>query len=158
MTPQPPLSAGLLVNYGSQQLVEDQAWYRGYDLSVYRRRCGIAAMSPVHLGRVAWVRVDGGTWFGPCGVVDTVAQGHFNRAVFSLGEVAEIPRWLAERLGFKNGAQGQVFFGRCPPTGDWPASRYRPPLRLSQPGETRPSFWPHAPQQMPGPCSRSAIN
>lgn len=83
-----------------------------------------------------------------------MAQGHFNRGVYHVKEVAEIPRWLAEWFGFKNGQQGHVWFGACPPPADdWTAPRpYRPRLRLSQPGETRPSFWPHAEQVMPAPC------
>lgn len=151
LTPQPSSSIGLLVNYGSQQLIEDQAWYRGYDLEGYWERCGIASISPAHLGQVAWVRTDG-EWLGPCLVVDVMARHHFYRGVYWIGEVAEVPRWVASKLRFENGVQGEVWFGRCPPeAGTVAGEEYRPPL-LWDWGDTQPIFWPFPPQQLPGIC------
>lgn len=154
LTPQPQLSVGYLVNYGDQSVVEGMAWWRDYDLAPYYRRCGIAAMSPVHIGRIAWVRVEGGPWNGPCLVLDVVAQHDYARAVYDLGEIAEVPRWLAHRLGFENGLEGQVWFGVCPPpTEDWTIARpYAPRLRWSEPGERRPHFDRYKAQELPGHC------
>jgi len=155
LTPQPQWSMGLLVNYGAQQTVEDQAWFRGYDLRPYRQRCGISAMSPAHLGRIAWVRVSDRPWFGPCLVLDTSARHHFWRNVYVNGEVAEVPRWLARRLGFETGVQGQVWFGACPPpTEDWETPRiYRPPLVFDWSGERHPIWRQYPRQQRPQQCA-----
>lgn len=153
MTPQPIHSSGYLVNYGSRELIEDQATYRHYDLSLYPDRCGISLISPVHLGQVVWVRVRGGRWHGPCLSVDSMAQRDAYRGIYLNHEIAELPRWLATKLGFENGAQGELWIGLCPPplNGWGEAEIYEPPLSFYQ-GERRPLFWPFAPQQRPGTC------
>lgn len=151
LTPQPAFSRGLLVNYGSQQTVEDLAWFHGYDLAPYPDRCGLASISPAHLGQIAWVRTDGG-WAGPCLVVDVMARHHFFTGVYVNREVAEVPRWLAARLGFENGAQGEVWFGRCAPQiGALEARAYAPPLVYDR-GDTQPLFWPYPAQEFPSEC------
>lgn len=152
-TPQPRLSAGLLVNYGSSQLIEDQAWFRGYDLGPYRERCGLASISPAHLGSIAWVWTPGHAPYGPCLVVDVMARHHAYRGIYLLGEVAEVPRPLARRLGFENGAQGFVWFGACPPPAWAEPQAYRPLLQFDHGGERHPQFWPYPEQERPGHCT-----
>ena len=144
----PSLSTGLLVAYGDDRLMADQMQWRGYT-----GRCGLAAMTPSALGRVAWVRTTG-PWIR-CVVADVVAQHHAYRAVYVLGEIAEVPDSVRLRLGgWENGAPGQVWLGTCqPPTDDWtPAREYHPRLAWSEAGERRPAFWPIAAQEQPVAC------
>lgn len=151
----PPLSSGLVVAYGDDRLMADQIAYRDYSTRGLWHECGVAVMSPAMLGRIAWVRTTG-PWVGPCVVADVVAQHHYARAVYVLGEVVEVSDRVRLALGFKNGADGQVWFGPCPPPDDWTAPRpYHPALRYAAAGERRPAFWPHAPQQAVTACADS---
>ena len=156
LTPQPQLSQGLLVNYGSQYVVERVARYHGYDLSPYSQRCGIASISPVHLGQVAWIKVGQLDWFGPCLVIDVMARKDAYVGIYINHEIAEIPRWLASWFGFTNGAQGLVWFGACPPMDDSMAQPYQPVLEWDR-GDRQPNFWPYPAQQLPTHCSRALI-
>lgn len=162
--PQPQMSAGLLVTYGNQQLVEANAAYRGYDLGRLPDRCGLAAISPAMLGSVAWVRVPGGRWLGPCLVVDAVGRAHAYESIYVRQEVAEVSRATAAALGFEYGAWGHVYFGPCPPA-DGPETRgqewsdyaapelYAPPLVIDyDASEPHRSFYPYPQQQRPGDC------
>src|SRR3989304_7199129 len=88
--PQPQLSAGLLVTYGNQQLVQANAAYRGYDLGQLPDECGLAAISPAMLGAVAWVRVPGGRWLGSCLVVDVAGRTHAYESIYVRQEVAGV--------------------------------------------------------------------
>lgn len=149
-------SEGLIVAYGSDSLMADQFAYRGYIQDVYWKGCGVAAMSPSMLGRIAWIGADG-LWVGPCLVVDVVAQHHAYRAVFLLKEIVEVSDVVRKRIGFLNGKVGEVWFGACPPPEGWGESKsYIPPLMFYQ-GERRPSFNRFAPQEMPRAC-RGNIN
>ena len=156
LTPQPQLSQGLLVNYGSQQTVEDQAWFHGYNLTPYLRRCGISSISPVHLGTIAWVKVGRARWFGPCLVVDSSARHNAYKLIYINHEVAEIPRWLASWFGFKNGAIGLVYFGACPPMDDSMAQPYQPVLEWDH-GDRQPLFWPYPKPELPVMCSKIMV-
>lgn len=158
MIPQPQYSKGLLVDYGDRSYIEGNAQYRGYDLSPYFHRCGIASISPAHLGRIAWVRVDGAKFYGPCLVVDVMAQ-HDACAGIRRGEIAEIPRYIMEWFGARNGVQGYVWFGVCPPpTEDWRLPRvYKPRMHWSRPGERRPNFWPWPEQELPELCEEANL-
>lgn len=150
-TPQPRHGAGLLVNYGADWLVHAQAQYRGYDMALTRDDCGIATMSPAHLGQVAWVRVAGGDWYGPCVVVDVSRRVDFARYVYEMGEIAEIPWDVAEYLGFVYGAPGELYLGRCQPHATGTPQVYAPPLVVDEPPlERNPlySAWPA--QETPG--------
>jgi hypothetical protein len=153
--PQPQYSAGLLVTYGGQQLVEANAEYHGYDLGLYPGRCGLAAISPAMLGRVAFVRAGGSDWVGPCLVVDAVARVHAYDSIYTRHEIAEVSRATAAALGFEYGAPGFVWFGPCPPHYDslYPAPlEYAPPLRWEDAGSPGRSFWPYAEQARPVDC------
>lgn len=156
MTPQPKYSMGLLVNYGDRSYLEGNAQYRHYDLSPYHNRCGIASISPAHLGQIAWLRTETTKWYGPCLVVDVMARHHACQGIYNKHEIAEIPRDIANWFGFENGAGGYVYFDRCPPpTDDWLIPRrYRPPLKFDDGSERHPLFWPYPDQQMPVPCPK----
>lgn len=155
LTPLPQHAQGKLVYYSEQWLFESVAEFRGYDLSPYHERCGIAAMSPADLGRIAWVRVDGQPWYGPCLVVDVADRAHFARAVYYIGEVAEVSGRVRELFGFRSGADGYVWIGACPPALDAlpPAETYFPPLEIDtlEP-ERQYSMWPYPPQELPTGC------
>src|SRR3990167_1080420 len=152
--PQPSLSEGLLVVYGGQQLVQANAEWRGYDLTRIPQQCGLASISPAHLGRLAWVRVPGGAWVGPCTVVDVVSRHHAYESIYVRREVAEVSRVTAARLGFANGGRiGQVWFGACPPPDHVEPRAYAPPLAWDySPRDWTPSYYPYPAQQLPVSC------
>jgi hypothetical protein len=155
MTPQPKHSEGLIINYGDRSYIEGNAEYRGYDLSPYFHRCGIASVSPVHLGRIAWIRVDGTQWYGPCLVVDVTARHDAYEEIYFKNKIAELPRYIiTDWFGAENGIWGYVYFGACqPPTEDWIAPRrYRPPLKFDDGTDIHPLFWPWPEQQYPVKC------
>jgi len=163
--PQPANTSGWLVNYGTH-VVERTAEFNGYDLAPYAGRCGIAAMSPAMLGRIAWVRVNAWVttgeprWFGPCLVIDSSRQSDFYANVFVRGEAAEIPMWLIELFGSHYGMRGEVYFGVCPPM-HGQASPYHPPLEFATLAErnavaTYPR-WYVPPQEMPVRCTGSSV-
>lgn len=148
--PQPQYSAGLLVTYGNQRLVEANADWHGYDLTAVPGRCGFAAISPAMLGRVAWFRVGQGEWVGPCISVDAVARVHAYASIYQRHEVAEVSRNVAAALGFEYGAVGEVFFGPCPPKAEsvwYQPQAYAPELSWDTRGEATPSWYPYAAQQ-----------
>lgn len=153
-TPQPKYSMGLLVNYGDRSYIEGNAQFRGYNLSPYHNRCGIASISPAHLGEIAWIRTEKTKWYGPCLVVDVMARHHACVGIYHNHEIAEIPRNVANWLGFETGAEGYIYFDACaPPLEDWIIPRrYAPPVRFDDGTERQPSFWPYPPQQLPRPC------
>lgn len=152
----PTHSRGLLVTYGPQRLIESAARYRGYDLSHYRDRCGVSAISPSDLGLVVWLRIDGGKWFGPCLTVDVGARIHWHSIVYVNKEIAEVPRWMAERFEFRHGSSGhgEVYKGLCPPAPDSVAEVYQPPLYWQEYGPN-----PHIripTQQIPVDCFKTS--
>lgn len=154
--PQPIYSEGLIVIYGNQQLVQANAHWRGYDLSSNPKDCGLSAISPVHLGQLAWVSADGGRWLGPCTVVDAVSRKDAYASIFLRHEVAEVSRSIARELGFTNGGQwGYIFFGPCPPTAHLEPELYVPRLAWDHPPyQKTPSYFPYPLQQWPIDCSR----
>ena len=153
----PTHAEGLLVAYGNQRLVEANAEYRGYDLTPFWNRCGVATISPADIGKVIWLRrvYDDhvGEWLGPCLAVDVAAQSDFDRIVYEMHEVAEVPFWMAEMMGFVNGGWGQVYIGDCPPGNDSVPQAYAPE-RTEWQGEARPLFWPYPAQEWPVDCSK----
>ena len=154
LTPSPAHAEGLLVRYCPADLVEQVAAFRGYDLSPYRDRCGVSLISPADLGRVVWLRVPGGEWYGPCLAMDAANRAHFHRIVYRNREVAEVPNALAARFGFCCGAPGEIYIGRCPPDGAGEPREYRPPLALDAPDSYTPSMWPYPAQELPRQCGR----
>ncbi len=152
LTPMPAHAQGLLVVYGSQQLVEANAAFHGYDLSPYRDRCGLSAISPADLGRVMWIRT-GGDWYGPCLAVDVAAIRDFYNVVYVNGEIAEIGRLQSDLFGFRYSAFGEVAVSLCPPALSSAPQWYSPPLREAAPGQIEPSMWPYPPQEFPTDCS-----
>src|SRR3972149_6951938 len=147
LAPMPALSHGLIVSYGDDRLMQDQLDWRGYEAD-----CGVAAMTPAAPGRGAWGGKTG-NGVGPCVVADVVAQHHAYRAVFMMGEIVEVSDSVRRRLRFENGAPGEAWLGAGPPRpGAVKALPYAPPLAWSQPGERRPSFWPHVPQEQAHRC------
>lgn len=158
--PQPQLSQGLLVVYGNQQLVEANARWHGYDLSKVPGRCGLASISPMELGKLAWVSVDRRLWLGPCIVVDVQGRDDALDSIYRRHEIAEVSRQMAAVLGFTHGAPGFVYFGQCPPSGWVAPERYAPPLQLDYwPYSHTPSFWPYPPQErMAWSCGEGRLN
>ena len=156
--PQPKHSAGLLVNYGSQGVVEANADWHGYDLALVPNRCGLASISPAHLGRLAYVRTDG-AWRGPCLVVDVVARRDAYGSIFERHEIAEVSRDMAGALNFEYGAQGEIWFSSCPPMGTSQPLPYAPPLAWDAwPYHRTPSLWPYPAQQRVSECEPDLPN
>ena len=152
LTPSPRHAQGLLVRYGPQWLVEQVAEYRGYDLSPYSDRCGVSLISPSDLGRVVWIKQADGSWYGPCLAMDAAAREHFAWIVYNNWEVAEVPNFLAEKMGFCCGQMGEIFIGICPPVDSTPEF-YRPPkIWETDPGTVTPSMYPYPAQVFPGEC------
>lgn len=150
--PQPRLSSGLLVVYGNQFLVQANADFHGYSL-LPTRGCGLASISPAHLGQLAWVSVDGREWIGPCLVVDVVGRNDAAQSIYQRHEIAEISRATAQALGFKYGAPGYISFG-CPPHTLVSARPYAPPFAEDYPPLDRtPSFYPYPKPEIPRSCS-----
>jgi len=147
--PQPVHSYGDIYNYGGQSVIEATAAFRGYTLDGYLG--GISAISPAHLGQVAWVRVGNSGWVGPLTVVDAVARSDAYGSIYERQEIAEVPRWLAHRLGFEYGAAGELYLGLCPPVYEWSVpAPYAPPLVVDHPPyEPHRSWYPYPPQQRP---------
>lgn len=156
LTQMPPHSQGLLVTYGSQHLIEVNAQYRGYDLSYYKNRCGVSAISPSDIGKVVWLRVEGQDWYGPCLTVDAGARRHFYHLVYVNHEIAEVPVWMAERFKFPHGSsrQGEVFRGLCPPHSESIPEDYAPPLLWDEYGPN--PYFKIPDQQIPVDCFTTA--
>lgn len=166
--PQPPHSAGLVVIYGGQRLIEANAAFRGYDLGTIPGRCGFSAISPSMLGKLAWFAVDPrGPWHGPCASVDAVARHHAYESIYVRREVAEVSWAMAEALGFTNGGRWAfVYFSACQPPepspggnilapSAWiPPAPYAPPLEFSAYGHE--SFYPYPALENPGKCVDAA--
>lgn len=130
MTAAPHHAEGLIVLYGNDHLAKANAEYRGYDLSKFKQRCGLAVMSPSDLGKVVWVKDATGEWYGPCLAVDVGARHDFYDLIYVKHEVAEVTETLAKRLRFPHGSSiwGEIFIGQCPPP-IWSEPReYRPKL------------------------------
>lgn len=153
LTPAPAHARGLVLLYGPDWLAEANARYRGYTLEPYWRECGLSVISPADLGKIVWVRVPFGQWFGPCLGVDTAARGDFYHIVYENREVAEVTQTLQKLMGFQFGMQAEIFIGPCPPQWSHAAHSYIPPLSFSN--ERRLIFkqWPA--QQLPVDCSRT---
>jgi len=155
-TPQPKLSTGLLVVYGNQRLVEANADWHGYNLSLIPDRCGFSAISPAHLGQLAYFSVDGEHWIGPCQDDDAVSRGDAYDSIYGRHEIAEIRRSDALKLGFEYGHQGYIYFSPCPPRSIVLARPYAPPLSFDYPPyDYTPSFYPYPEQQKVVRCNFS---
>jgi len=155
LTPEPRHARGLLVRYGPQYLPEANATYRGYDLSPYPDRCGVAVMSPADLGQIVWMRTDG-EWVGPCLAIDVSTRTGFYLYVFEWREIVEVSNDQAARLGFDTGKMGEAFFGQCPPPEGDVAEWYAPTLGEFEfdypPFEEHPIWSTYPPQVWPEPC------
>lgn len=121
LTPMPHHSMGLLVNYGSVDISRANAEYHGYSLDNFA--FGAASMSPSDLGKIVWVRVTGGNWFGPGLIVDTASRKDMYPYI-SKGEILEVDIRAVKALGFEYGAQGEAFVGKCPPERDSIPQKY----------------------------------
>lgn len=153
LTPAPAHAYGRLVRYGPQYLVEANADYRGYDLSPYPERCGVAAISPANLGQIVWVRLPGGDWQGPCLAVDVAARSDFARIVYYVQEIVEVSNDIAAFFGFEYGIWGEAAFSVCPPSEASMPKSYQPRLQTDDDhSEPNPLFWPYPEQQLPQAC------
>lgn len=152
--PQPQYSAGLIVNYGGDDVISANAAFHGYDLAGYYG--GAASVSPAMLGRIMWARAEGGNWHGPFLIVDVGARVDAYRQIFEIGKVAEIPRTALAAMGETHGLQGYVFFGTCPPPADsifYEPQPYAPPLVFDTGvPDGHKSFFPYPAQQTPVEC------
>lgn len=159
--PQPRHSSGLLVIYGSQRLVEANAAWHGYDLGLVPGRCAISAISPRMLGRLAYVRLPGQSWHGPCVVVDAVGRGDAFDSIWGRHEIGEITWSMAADLGFLNGGrQGEIYFGPCPPDERERSlpEAYDPPRDYSIWPYSYERFDPYPLQQLPIDCGVKVVN
>lgn len=152
LSPEPALTSGRIYVYGNQQLVLANFAWHGYDPAP-THGCGLASISPAHLGRIAWVSVDRRLWLGPCLVVDVQGRDDALDSIYRRHEIAEVDRKTAGVLGFKYGAAGFVAFSACPPDGWARAEPYQPPLALDTgPLDWTPSLYPYPPQQAVETC------
>lgn len=163
LVPFPEYARGWLVLYGSQNLVEANAEFRGYDLSHYRDRCGVSVMSPSDLGKIVWLRdKDTSNWYGPCLGVDVGARRDYYRLIYEKGEIAEVSRIVANLFGFEFGERGELFIGQCPPRDEqlemMDPEIHLPPIVWDIWGEKNPVFWPYPPQEIPETCDFSGIS
>lgn len=125
-TPSPRHAYGLIVNYGNQHIIEANAAYRGYDLSYYPDRCAGSAISRMDIGKLFWLKLPDGTWYGGCLFVDVGARHDFPDQI-ERGEIAELPDWMMDKLGVFYSAWGEIYIGQCPPLSGQP-QRYSPEL------------------------------
>lgn len=155
MTPLPRHASGRLVWYGPQSLVELNATYRGYNLSLFRDRCGVAVMSPADLGKVIWLRLPGGEFYGPCLSIDVAGRDNFLHYVNDLNEVAEIATPTRAALGITDdplNPLGEVYVGACPPEILGTPLPYRVTPEYTT-DSFHPSLYPYPPQAWPVSCA-----
>jgi len=95
MTSTPEHTYGKMVFYGYGAM-EATAEYRGFDTS----DCigNIALMSPIDIGRKAWIKVDS-EWYGPFCSVDCARKGDMYSIVVIREEVVEVDIHFAEKFG-----------------------------------------------------------
>jgi hypothetical protein len=129
--PQPRYSQGWLVVYGSQRTTEINARFHGYRLSDLPDQCGIASISPAHLGEIAWISTDQLDWI-QCRVIDVGAWPDMPW-LLDHHEIAEIPDWACRRLGcpvqadgLVHGKRGFLWRGACPPSAEAVPESYDP--------------------------------
>ena len=151
-TPSPRHAYGLIVNYGNQHMVEINADYRGYDLSFYPDRCGGSAISRADIGKMFWVKLPGGRWYGGCLFVDVGARHDFPDQI-KRGEIAELPDWMLEKFDKYYSVWGEIYIGQCPPRGGTP-QRYSPELIYRNDGY---NYVPIPPQEKPSMICRNDI-
>lgn len=151
LVPQPKYSEGLLENYGGQSVVLANAQWHNYSLDDIPGRCGMASVSPRHLGQIVWVSVDRIIWY-ECVVVDVGGRNMAVDAIFGRHEIGEIPRWLANKMGFEYGHHGYMFFGKCPPNLGQSPQPYTVPYVLDRVGEWTPSMYPYPKREIPIEC------
>lgn len=152
LTASPTHAEGLLVYYGPDWLARANADYRGYSLADMRDNCGLSLRSPSDLGKIVWVALPDGQWYGPCLSVDVGARHDFYSLVYVKREIAEVTATLRDLLQFKYGssAWGQIYIGLCPPPANSFAHLYQPPLSYSSESNFVWRRWPK--QQTPIDC------
>lgn len=97
MTPAPSYITGNLVFYGPYAM-DATAEYRGIDYEEQGCLGGISLMSPMDIGKKAWIRIDG-EWRGPYCVVDCARRGDMYSIIVYRDEVVEVNFDLALELG-----------------------------------------------------------
>lgn len=97
MTPMPYYVEGKAVFYGPYAM-DATAEYRGIDYEEEGCLGGVSLMSPIDIGKKAWVNIDG-KWYGPYCVVDCAKKGDFYSIVVYREEVIELPFELAVEVG-----------------------------------------------------------
>lgn len=152
-TPSPRHAQGLIVNYGNQHMVEVNAQYRGYTLDPYRDRCGGSAISRADIGKMFWLRLPSGAWYGGCLFIDVGARHDFPDQI-NRDEIAELPDWMMAMLDKFYSARGEIYIGKCPPRGGQ-AQVYKPDLVYRN--DPAP-YVPFPPQELPIQCPRDIIN
>lgn len=152
LTASPAHSEGLLVYYGPQYMAEANAEYRGWTLDPYYERCGLSVMSPSDIGKVVWVKLLNGEWYGPCLSVDVSARKDFYTNVYVKQEVAEVTDRLRDLLRFEHGSSGwgEIYIGQCPPHPKSTPDLYSPPLTVSTDERSYAIKLPK--QELPGYC------
>lgn len=152
LTGQPIHAQGRLIRYGPDSLTALVAHNLGYDLTPYK--CGVAMPSPADLGKIVWLRVGNGPWYGPCLSMDVARRQDFYEIVYRRREVAEVSDSTRAALGnFPSSAWGETFLGECPPPDGDPAYIFEPKLIWdTPPHEQTPSNYPYPAQEMPGEC------
>jgi len=103
MTPAPTYMTGNLVFYGPYAM-DATAEYREIDYEEKGCIGGISLMSPIDIGKKAWIEVDG-SWHGPFCVVDCARRGDMYSIIVYRDEVVEVNFDFALELGMVSPAK-----------------------------------------------------
>lgn len=149
---------GIIVYYGPQYLVQANADYRNYDLAPYQN-CGVSAISPMALGRIHWIKLPNGKWFGPCLGIDAVSRRDYYRAVYKHKEIAEVSDNIRDLFAyygrpFYGATQTEIWLGECPPYEFEHSALWWTPQLEWETDVTRPTppLWPIPEQELPQSC------
>lgn len=153
LTAMPSYVKGNFVYYGPQYLIQANADFRGYTLVPFRDQCGMSAISPADLGKIVWIRLDDGSWYGPCTFVDVGAWHDYYSLVYVKHEIAELGEVQRAMLDFVSIREGVLSVGLCPPgNNSSQPEKYQPPLEWNNSPVYPVSNYPYPKQQMPVDC------
>ena len=97
MKPAPRYTSGKMVFYGPYAM-DATAAYRGINYQEKGCLGGISLMSPIDIGKKAWVKVED-LWYGPFCVVDCAKKGDMYSIVVTRREAVEVNFDFAHQMG-----------------------------------------------------------
>jgi len=104
MKPAPRYTSGKMVFYGPYAM-DATAAYREIDYQEEGCLGGIALMSPIDIGKKAWIKVED-LWYGPFCVVDCARKGDMYSIISTRGEAVEINFDFAHKMGMVSAFNG----------------------------------------------------